>query len=328
MKSKIQSKTALIWGVNGQDGSLLAKLLLSLGYNVFGTSRDHLGSGLQNLKQLGIDHKVQILTMSPIDFRSVLLAFEISNCGEVYFLAGQTSVGHSFVQPAETLQSSIIGTLNILEAARVVKWRPKLYFAGSSESFGDTGGVEVSENTAFNPVSPYAVAKASSSMLVANYRAAYGIYACTGFLFNHESELRPTRFVTQKIVQNVVQISEGKSDSFQLGCLDIIRDWGWAEEYVDAMWRMLQCDEPTDFVIATGNSYSLQEFVQYAFRLFDMDWREHVQINTEFLRPSEIMVSKANPNKALEKLDWQASKTMHNVVELMVGAQLKLVRKT
>jgi GDPmannose 4,6-dehydratase len=315
-----KQKVALICGVNGQDGALLAKFLLRNGYIVYGTSRDHVGSNLANLKSVGILGKVKVLTMSPLDFRSIILAFEHSQCDEVYYLAGQSSVGHSFIEPAQTLESTIIGTLNILEAAKMVKWDPRLYFAGSSESFGDTNGSKATEDTPFNPVSPYAVAKASSTMLVANYREAYGMFACTGILFNHESALRPKRFVTQKIIHGALGIYQGQAGELELGRLDVVRDWGCAEEYVVAMWKMLQQTEPKDFVISTGESHSLRDFVSHAFSLLNLKWENYVRCNDNLMRPSEIMVSVSNPQKAQLELGWKAEKTMFKVVEDMMFA--------
>ncbi len=277
-------RSALICGVNGQDGAYLAQLLLGKGYRVWGTSRDALGSSFGNLKRLGIREHVQTLSLLPEDFRSVLVALRRSRPDEVYYLAGQSSVGLSFEQPAETIQSIALGTLNLLEACRMVDHPVRLYHAGSSECFGDTGGEPANETTPFHPRSPYAVAKASAYWLVNNYREAYGLWACTGILFNHESPLRPERFVTQKIVSTAKRIAQGSGETLELGRIDIARDWGWAPEYVDAMWRMLQQPEPLDFVIATGETHTLQDFVAEAFRVLGLDWRAHVRRNEQFLR--------------------------------------------
>ena len=316
-------KTALIIGVGGQDGALLARLLLQKkGYRIYGTSRDAQGGSLQNLARVGVRDQVTLLTMWPEDFRSVYMALRTSDPDEVYFLAGQSSVGLSFEQPAETIQSIALGTLNVLEACRMFEKPVRLYQAGSSESFGDTGGIPASETTPFSPRSPYAVAKASSFWLVDNYREAYGLYACTGVLFNHESPLRPERFVTQKIVQSAKRIAAGSTEVLCLGRLDIRRDWGWAPEYVDAMWRMLQQDEPDDYVIATGRSHTLQEFVQATFAYFDMDWQRHVQQSPELMRPTDIDISSADPSKAKGRLGWVAKYAMEDVVIGMIRGDL------
>jgi GDPmannose 4,6-dehydratase len=300
------NRTALICGVSGQDGSYLAQLLLSKGYIVWGTSRDAQGSFFANLKKSNIFGQVNLISMVPEDFRSVFMAVKQSNPDEVYYLAGQSSVGLSFEQPAETIQSVVIGTLNVLEACRMFDTGIRLYHAGSSECFGDTLGQTANEKTPFSPRSPYAVAKASAFWLVDNYREAYGLFACTGLLFNHESPLRPTRFVTQKIISTAVRIAAGSSEILNLGRMDISRDWGWAPEYVDAMWRMLQLEKPEDFVIATGESFSLEDFVAHTFRLLGMNWKDHVIQDPKLFRPTDILMSRADVSKAKDKLGWVA----------------------
>ncbi len=316
--TKLKNKTALICGISGQDGCYLAQLLLSKGYSVWGSSRDAQGSSFVNLKKFAILDKVKILSMVPEDFRSVLMAIKQSAPDEIYFLAGQSSVGLSFEQPAETIQSVVLGMLNMLEACRMFNKTIRLYHAGSSECFGDTQGQAANEETPFNPRSPYAVAKASAFWLVNNYREAYGLFACTGMLFNHESPLRPTRFVTQKIVQAAKRIGNGSDEKLQLGRLDISRDWGWAPEYVDAMWRMLQLDKPEDFVIATGKTYSLEDFVAHAFKVQGLNWQEHVICDHSLFRPTDLSVSRADPSKAKLILDWQAEVNMPQVVDKML----------
>lgn len=308
---------ALICGVNGQDGSYLAELLLEKGYEVWGTSRDAQASSLNNLQTLGIVDRVKLLSMAPNDFRSVLTAVEQSDPDEIYYLSGQSSVGLSFEQPAETLESIIIGVLNLLEVIRLRKKSVKLYNAGSSECFGDTGEIAANELTPFYPRSPYAVAKASAHWLVTNYRESYGLYACNGILFNHESPLRPKRFVTQKIIQAAKRIAQGSDERLVLGRLDIWRDWGWAPEYVDAMWRMLQQDKPKDFVIATGESNTLADFVSVAFEVNGLDWQRHVDISQALYRPTDIDRSLGNPSKADELLGWHASCKMRDVIKMM-----------
>lgn len=314
---EVMKKCALICGISGQDGTYLARLLLNKGYEVWGTSRDAQGSGFSNLKRLGIRDRVKLISMIPEDFRSVLVALRKSEPHEVYFLAGQSSVGLSFEQPAETMQSISIGTLNILEACRMMGKPPQIYHAGSSESFGDTAGVPANEQTPFHPQSPYAVAKASAFWLVDNYREAYGIFVCTGMLFNHESSLRPEHFVTQKIISAAKRIAGGSKEILELGRLDISRDWGLASEYVEAMWLMLQQKIPEDFVIATGETNSLGIFVSEAFAHFDLDWREHVQQDSKLVRPTDILVSVGDPSKARIKLGWEAQCKMKDVIKIM-----------
>ena len=313
------NKSALICGVSGQDGSYLAQLLLSKGYTVFGTSRDVQGSSFGNLRKLGILDQVKLISMVPEDFRSVFMAIKQSTPDEVYYLAGQSSVGLSFEQPAETIQSVVIGTLNILEAIRMAEKPMRLYQAGSGECFGDTQGLRVVEKTPFNPRSPYAVAKASAHWLVDNYREAYNLFACTGILFNHESPLRPTRFVTQKIISTAKRIAAGSDETLILGRMDISRDWGWAPEYVNAMWRMLQLEKPEDFVIATGVTFTLEDFVAYTFEALELNWRDHVKQDKSLFRPTDILESFADASYAKEKLDWAASIKGQALVNAMLN---------
>jgi len=240
---------------------------------------------------------------------------------EIYNLAGQSSVGLSFEQPVETLESITIGTLNLLEAIRFTDRPIRFYNAGSGECFGDTS-VPADETTAFRPRSPYAVAKAAAHWEVANYREAYNLFACTGILFNHESPLRPKRFVARKIVSAACRISGGSGERLRLGDISIQRDWGWAPEYVEAMWQMLQRDAPESFVIATGKSWTLEQFVAHAFTEVGLDWREHVDIDRSLFRPADITFSAANPRGAADGLGWTASYAMPDVVRMMVEAEL------
>jgi len=300
------NKTALICGISGQDGSYLAQLLLAKGYIVWGTSRDAQGSSFGNLKKLGIFGELKLISMVPEDFRSVFMAIKQSTPDEVYYLAGQSSVGLSFDQPAETIHSVVIGTLNLLEAIKMADHEIRLYNAGSGDCFGDTQGQTVNEQSPFKPRSPYAVAKASAFWLVDNYREAYNLYACTGILFNHESPLRPSWFVTQKIISTAKRIAAGSGEKLSLGRMDISRDWGWAPEYVDAMWRMLQLDKPEDFVIATGETFTLKEFVAHAFKVLGITWQDHVIEDKSFYRPTDILINRADPNKAELQLKWTA----------------------
>lgn len=309
------NKSALICGASGQDGAYLAYFLCSKGYTVWGTSRDAQGTSFNNLARLGVKDKVRVLSMDPEDFRSVFMALRKSVPDEIYFLAGQSSVGLSFEQPAETIQSITLGTLNMLEACRLMENPVRLYHAGSSECFGDvTGLAAANENTPFHPRSPYAVAKASAFWLVDNYREAYSLFACTGLLFNHESPLRPQRFVTKKIINAAKAIASGSSEKLVLGRLDIARDWGWAPEYVEAMWLMLQRDQPEDFVIATGKTHTLEEFVAEAFSALDLDWRDHVIQEPSLFRPTDLTVSRGDPGKAEKMLGWRAKSYMTDVV--------------
>jgi GDPmannose 4,6-dehydratase len=318
----MSQKKALICGVSGQDGAYLAQLLLNKGYIVCGTSRDSQVSSFSNLVRLGIHNQIKLESMSLNDFRSVLQVLMKIEPDEVYNLAGQSSVGLSFEQPVETLDSIAMGTLNLLEAIRFTGAPIKLYNAGSSECFGDIGDRAADEETPFRPRSPYAVAKATAFWELANYREAYGLFACSGILFNHESPLRPQRFVTQKIVAAACRIAQGSQEQLHLGNLSIVRDWGWAPEYVEAMHLMLQQDKPDDYAIATGESYSLEEFVAEAFRCLGMNWRDRVLTDASLLRPTDLAISRANPIKAKEKLGWQAKYKMHDIVRMMIEAKM------
>lgn len=316
-----QKKTALICGISGQDGSHLAQLLVNSGYSVVGTSRDAQVGSFHGLTLLGIKNKVEICSMAMNDFRSVLQTLNRVEPDEIYNLAGQSSVGLSFDQPVETIESVAIGTLNLLEGIRFTKRNIRLYNAGSSECFGNSGNQACNESSPFRPRSPYAVAKAAAFWQVANYREAYGIFACSGILFNHESTLRPERFVTQKVIQAAYRIAAGSRERLTLGNLDIKRDWGWAPEYVEAMWRMLQQQTPNDFVIATGRTYSLAEFVEQAFARVNLDWRKHVSSDPALFRPTDIETSHADPSQATQVLGWTARYGMPEVVrEMMAGA--------
>jgi GDPmannose 4,6-dehydratase len=319
--TSMASKRALICGVSGQDGAYLADLLLRKGYQVFGGSRDSHMRAFSNLDRLGIRDRVHLVSINIHDFRSVLDTLAKIQPDELYNLAGQTSVGLSFDQPVETLESISLGTLNLLEAIRFLRTPIRLYNAGSSECFGDTGGAPADESTPFHPRSPYAVAKAAAFWEVANYREAYDLYACTGILFNHESPLRPERFVTRKIVAGVRRIAEGAQKSLVLGNLAIERDWGWAPEYVEAMWLLLQQPSPEDLVIATGETHTLEEFVHAAFACAGLEARERIVSDSALLRPTDLRIGRANPARAWEKLNWRARYRMDDVVRMMVEAE-------
>jgi GDPmannose 4,6-dehydratase len=311
-------KTALICGIGGQDGGYLAALLLARGYKVIGTSRDPQAQSFANLEKLGIRDRVQIVSMAPDDFRSVITAVTRAAPDEIYALAGQSSVGLSFELPAETLQSIVFGALNLLEAIRHIGAPIRLYHAGSSECFGGLAGIPATEATPFRPRSPYGVAKASAHMLVANYREAYGLFACNGILFNHESPLRPKRFVTAKIADAVRRIAGGEAMKLTLGRTDIVRDWGWAPEFVEAMWLMLQQPQADDYIIATGQSHSLTDFVAAAFAAAGLDWQEHVTTDPALGRPTDLDWSGADPAHAARTLGWRAQTMMPEVARRMV----------
>jgi GDPmannose 4,6-dehydratase len=314
---------ALICGISGQDGTYLAELLLRKGYTVIGTSRDAQTSSFSSLSRLGIAGQIQLESMATHDFRSVLHLLRKAEPDEIYNLSGQSSVGLSFGQPVETLDSIIAGTLNILESIKFLGKPVRFYNAGSGECYGDTEPSGAVEDAPFRPRSPYAVAKSTAYWLVANYREAYGLHATTGILFNHESPIRPQRFVTRKVIATACRIARGSGEKLTLGNLQIRRDWGWAPEYVEAMWKMLQCEEPHDFIIATGVSHSLEEFVKVAFAELDLDWREHTVVSDALLRPSDISDGKGNASKAERLLGWKAEAHMKEVISRMVRAEME-----
>jgi GDPmannose 4,6-dehydratase len=313
-------KVALITGISGQDGAYLAKLLLEKGYRVVGTSRDAEIARFTNLERLGVRDGIKLESAALNDFRSVIQVLSKVQPEEIYNLAGQSSVSLSFQQPVETQESIHLATLNLLEAIRFTGKPIKLYNASSSECFGDLGDEAADEETPFRPRSPYATSKAAAFWQVANYREGYGVFACSGILFNHESPLRPERFVTQKIVASAHRIARGQQKELQLGNIKIQRDWGWAPEYVDAMYRMLQQDTPEDFVIATGDTRKLEDFVSAAFKHFGLNWKEYTRTDERLLRPTEIMIGRGNASKADQKLGWKAKYHMEDVVRMMAEA--------
>jgi GDPmannose 4,6-dehydratase len=318
----VSERVALIVGVSGQDGAYLARLLLEQGYVVHGTSRDAAVARFDGLTTLGVHDRVTLHSMSPTDFQSVVQVMERVAPHEIYNLSGQSSVALSFSQPVETLESIALGTLNMQEAMRRVGRSARFYNAGSSECFGDVGMQAANEQTAFRPRSPYGVAKAAAFSLVANYRESYGLFACSGILFNHESPLRPARFVTRKITAAAARIRAGSGERLTLGNLAIRRDWGWAPDYVEAMWRILQQDKPDDFVIATGEAHSLEEFASTAFANVGLDWHDHVDHDPSLIRPSDIAYSRGDPGKADDVLDWRAGVGFKDIVARMVDAEL------
>lgn len=312
------AKKALIIGVSGQDGGYLARLLLDKGYEVHGTSRDPSRASFSALTSLGAADRVVIHAMTPTDFGSVFSLFRQIEADEIYNLSGQSSVGLSFRQPLETFDSITIATMHMLECIRLLGMPVRFYNAGSSEVFGNTP-IPADESTSFRPRSPYATAKAAAHNAVANYREAYGLHVSTGILFNHESPFRPEHFVTSKVVHAARRIAAGSRERLGIGNLDVRRDWGWAPEYVDAMWRILQHDAADDFVIATGRSHSLREFVERAFDCLNLDAREHVDEHVEPARPSDITVSAGNPAKADAILGWTATFDLDRIVQSLVS---------
>ena len=313
---------ALIYGISGQDGAYLAKFLLDRNYEVWGASRDVVNARFWRLEYVGVLSKVHLISASLGDFRSVLNSLALSQPDEVYNLAGQSSVALSFEQPVETIESVSTGTLNLLEAIRFFNKDIKLYNAASSECFGDIKSARANEETPFHPRSPYAIAKSAAFWLVSNYREAWGLFACNGILFNHESPLRGERFVTRKVISGVAAILRGSKEKLRLGNTDVSRDWGWAPEYVQAMWLIMQHSKPEDFVIATGETHSLGEFVECAFQTAGLNSGEFLERDLSLLRPTDMSMSFADPGKAARVLNWKAQIKMNDIVRLMLEAEL------
>jgi len=316
---------ALILGVTGQDGAYLAQLLLEKGYTVYGTSRDVAGKQRTNPKLLGIDEKINYLTCDITDYKSILTTLQSSQPDEIYNLAGQSSVGISYELPFETIRSFTLGVLNIMEGMRFLNLDARLFNASSGECFGETGDQLANEKTAFAPKSPYAVAKASAYWSVINYRQSYNIYACSGILFSHESVIRNPNFVSKKIATAACQIAAGERDKLVLGNLNIKRDWGWAPEYVEAIWLMLQQDTPQDFILATGKPYTLEDFVRLSFEAVNLDYKDYLEVSNQFVRPNDISCSAGSPELAKSALGWQAKSRLPEITKMMVGAELNKV---
>ena len=320
-------KRALICGISGQDGTYLAKLLLSRSYEVWGTSRDAEMTTFSNLRRLGIYGSVQLTSLNLRDTGSIIGLLRRVRPDQIFSLAGQSSVGLSFEQPVETIESIALGTLSLLEAIRLSDRDVRFYNAGSTECFGDTGNSVANEGTQFHPRSPYAVAKASAYWTVANYREAYGMFACTGILSNHDSPLRPRRFVTSKIIHAVASLALGRDLRISLGNLDIERDWGWSPDYVEAIAMMLEQPEAEDYIIATGQSHTLTDFVQTAFDLIGKAWNDYVTIDKHLMRPTDIVWNKVDPSKAAERLGWRARNGMKEVISMMLEAEMRSLRE-
>ena len=311
---------ALIFGISGQDGALLARFLLDKKYTVIGQTRSDLGQIPYNLVKLGIAPEVQIRHCDTLDAEKVLRLILDAEPDEIYNLSGQSSVGTSFYAPLETHHSHVTVTINILEALRNQKLTSKLFNAGSGEVFGETTLVGAKESSPYRPQNPYAAAKASAAMTLTTYRSLFHVFACTGFLFNHESSLRSPKFVTQKIVTEALRIAGGGYDKLRLGNLRVIRDWGCAIEYVDAMWRTLQQSEAHDYVISTGKGHYLEDFVSSVFAKLSLDWRAHVEIDPALFRASEIEVNVGNPAKSFERLQWRSNIGLDDLVENLIEA--------
>jgi len=311
---------ALICGVTGQDGAYLAQHLLGLGYDVHGSTRGDPTVPPANLVALGIAGKVRVVEMDAVNPLEVRRTLEEVRPDEIYSLTGPSSVAASFHNPQESFQSITVGTVNLLDAVRQIVPKARVFLPGSSECFGNTAE-PATEETPFSPRSPYAISKISAHWTANIYREGYGLFVCTGFLFNHESVLRTERYVTQKVIATACRIAAGSDEKLRLGNTTIARDWGWAPEYVEAMWRMLQRDTPEDYIIATGQTHTLDEFVARTFAALGLDAAAHVETDPALLRPTDIVVSHGNPAKARRSLGWQATHALDEIIGEMIAAR-------
>jgi GDPmannose 4,6-dehydratase len=322
--SNLHSRVALITGITGQDGSYLAELLLEKGYKVYGLIRRHAVPFFPNLRHL-LD-RIVLLDADLADFSSLMLAVKFCRPDEIYHLAAQSYVGVSFTQPTYTGDITGLGVTRLLEAVRLVWPSARIYNASSSELFGGCVAEPLNEDIAPEPVSPYAVAKLYGHRMAQVYRRAYGMFVASGILFNHESPRRGPEFVTRKISLGVAKIALGVEEKIRLGNLDAMRDWGYAPEYVEAMWRMLQAEEPEDYVIATGTKHSVREFLELAFKHVGIhDYSELIEIDSILLRPSDVPSLRGDPSKARTKLGWKPTMQFGDLVRCMVDADIKLI---
>ncbi|MCL5772066.1 MAG: GDP-mannose 4,6-dehydratase [Actinobacteria bacterium] len=316
-------KKALITGITGQDGSYLAELLLEKGYEVYGMVRR---SSTENFGRIEhIRDKIKFLQADLLDQFSIISAVKEANPDEIYNLAAQSFVPTSWDQPVLTGEFTALGVTRILEAIRHVNRDIKFYQASSSEMFGKVLEVPQKETTPFYPRSPYGVAKVYGHYITVNYRESYNIFGCSGILFNHESPRRGLEFVTRKVTYNAVKIKLNLQDTISLGNLDAKRDWGFAGDYVEAMWLMLQQDKPDNYVIATGETHTVQELVEIAFGYLNLDWKNHVKIDPRFIRPAEVELLIGDSSKARAKLGWKPKVSFENLVKMMIDSDYKLL---
>ena len=325
MNSK--NKSALITGVTGQDGAYLAKLLLDKGYAVFGAHARRSTDTLWRLRYLGIEGQVTLVPADLTDVPSLIRCMEVSQAQEVYNLGAQSFVGSSWDQPILTSHVTGTGVVNMLEAVRLVNKDARFYQASTSEMFGLIQEPMQSEATPFYPRSPYGVAKLYGHWMTVNYRESYGMHASSGILFNHESPLRGIEFVTRKVTDAVARIKQRKQKELRLGNIDVKRDWGFAGDYVQAMWTMLQQDVAADYVIATGVTTTVRDMCRIAFTSVGLNYEDHVVIDPKFYRPAEVEVLLGNPAKAYTHLGWKASTCLEQLIEMMVEADMLRVAR-
>lgn len=317
------NKNALITGITGQDGAYLAKLLLDKGYDVYGLMARRGSDSLWRLRELGVENEVSLIDGDLMDVTSLIRAMETSKASEVYNLGAQSFVGTSWTQPILTAQVTGVGAVNVLEAVRIVNSEARFYQASTSEMFGLIQAERQDESTPFYPRSPYGVAKLMAHWATVNYRESFGLHASSGILFNHESPLRGPEFVTRKVALAVARIKLGLQKELRLGNIDAKRDWGFAGDYVEAMWAMLQQEQADDFVIATGVTTTVRDMCEIAFSHVGLNYRDHVVIDPEFFRPAEVDVLLGNPGKAERKLGWKPHTSLSDLIAMMVDADMR-----
>jgi GDPmannose 4,6-dehydratase len=316
-------KRALITGITGQDGSYLAEFLLEKGYEVYGIVRRTSTTNLERIAHL--EGKVELIYADLLDENSLIHALRVAEPDEVYNLAAQSFVPASWSQPVLTGEFTALGVTRLLDAIRVVNPRIRFYQASSSEMFGEAREVPQNEHTPFHPRSPYGVAKVYGHWITVNYRESYGMFACSGILFNHESPRRGLEFVTRKVTHAVARIKYGLQKELRLGNLEARRDWGYAKDYVEAMWLMLQQDEPDDYVIATGETHSVRELCELAFGYVDLDYRDYVVVDPSLFRPADVTLLVGDASKARRRLGWAPKVRFEELIKMMVDADLALV---
>lgn len=316
-------KSALITGITGQDGAYIAKLLLDKGYKVYGIIARRSTDTSWRLRYLGIENEVQLIEGDVTDLSSMIRAIQLSKATEVYNLAAQSFVATSWEQPVLTAQVTGVGVLNVLEAIRIVDPAIRFYQASTSEMFGLIQEEMQSEKTPFYPRSPYGVAKLYGHWITVNYRESFNLFTSSGILFNHESPLRGIEFVTRKVTDAVARIKLGKQKELRLGNIDAKRDWGFAGDYVEAMWLMLQQEQPDDYVVATGKTTTVRDMCQIAFEHVGLNYEDYVVIDPKFYRPAEVDVLLGNPEKAMKKLGWEPKTSLYSLITMMVDADLE-----
>jgi len=320
-------KRALITGITGQDGAYLAKFLVNKGYKVYGAYRRASTRNFWRLHYLDVKKDVELIPLDLLDQTSIMQAIKTVEPDEIYNLAAQSFVGDSFSEPIATAEVSGLGVLRVLDSIRLLNPKIKFYQASTSEMYGNSSDEPQHELTPFHPASPYAAAKLYAHWIVRNYREAYGLFACAGILFNHESPIRGVEFVTKKITDAVARIKLGMTDYLPLGNLDAKRDWGFAGDYVKAMWLMLQQKEPDDYVVATGETHTVREFCQMAFAEAGLDYEKYVRIDEKFKRPRDVVYLQGNSEKAQRVLGWNPKETTFaGLVKMMVDADMDKYR--